>query len=156
MKNFKGTTMIWTSVLHELVQNACLLKVGNEMFLTKLMFGLFASVFWGDSRHLGEDCILTGPGLILPFFHRFFSLYWITFICKHLLCIYCAQDFISFKLLVQSSLFKTSCLFWTCDLKNWMIKVLCFILSSFADILKSLIWFVLFYSIFYLWLTFLK
>lgn len=47
-------------------------KLEIEMLLTKLVFALFPAVLSGDSKHLEEDCVLTGPRLILfliDFFH---------------------------------------------------------------------------------------
>lgn len=103
--------MIWTSVLHVLAQNASLLKVRNRDVAHQLSL-CFHQFFQMIQDTLEEDCVLTGPGLILAFFldspplsypHPY--LIGLHSFCKHLLNPYSAQDFISFKLLVQSSFF---------------------------------------------------
>lgn len=100
-------------------------KLEIEILLTRLVFALLCFAYSlhlsGDWRHLEEDLSLIL--FLIDLFH-FIGLHSFANIES-----YCAQDFMSFKLLVQSTLLKK------CDLENWMIEVLLFFLHC-ADTLK--------------------
>lgn len=125
MKTLKVSRMIWTSTLHELIQNTSLLKFRNKDVAHQISLWFVSSYSFRSFKTLrGRVCFNRSWACNFLFFF---------FIRLHSFAnAYCPQIFISFKLLVHSPLFNSSCLSQTCDLENWMIEVLCFILSPFC------------------------